>query len=70
MPIVLFFRSAADLISGRETTDATTLWPPFNIYAEQLGLRVLAYVGDYLEFPQSGFTVRRFNCVGESRAHR
>jgi NitT/TauT family transport system substrate-binding protein len=37
--------------------DATTLSPPFNIYAEQLGLRVLAYVGDYLEFPQSGFTV-------------
>jgi len=37
--------------------DATTLSPPFNVYAEQLGLRVLAYVGDYLEFPQSGFTV-------------
>jgi NitT/TauT family transport system substrate-binding protein len=37
--------------------DATTLSPPFNIYAEQLGLRVLAYVGDYLEFPQSGFSV-------------
>lgn len=37
--------------------DATTLSPPFNIYAEQMGLRVLAYVGDYLEFPQSGFTV-------------
>jgi ABC-type nitrate/sulfonate/bicarbonate transport system substrate-binding protein len=37
--------------------DATTLSPPFNIYAEQLGLRVLAYTGDYLEFPQSGFTV-------------
>lgn len=37
--------------------DATTLSPPFNIYAEQMGLRVLAYVGDFLEFPQSGFTV-------------
>ena len=37
--------------------DATTLSPPFNVYAEQMGLRVLAYVGDYLEFPQSGFTV-------------
>ena len=37
--------------------DATTLSPPFNIYAEQMGLRVLAYTGDYLEFPQSGFTV-------------
>ena len=37
--------------------DATTLSPPFNVYAEQLGMRVLAYVGDYLEFPQSGFTV-------------
>ena len=33
------------------------LSPPFNVYAEQMGLRVLAYVGDYLEFPQSGFTV-------------
>lgn len=37
--------------------DATTLSPPFNVYAEQMGLRVLAYVGDFLEFPQSGFTV-------------
>jgi ABC-type nitrate/sulfonate/bicarbonate transport system substrate-binding protein len=37
--------------------DATTLSPPFNIYAEQMGLRVLAYTGDFLEFPQSGFTV-------------
>ncbi|MBM4263010.1 MAG: ABC transporter substrate-binding protein [Deltaproteobacteria bacterium] len=37
--------------------DATTLSPPFNVYAEQMGLRVLAYTGDYLEFPQSGFTV-------------
>jgi hypothetical protein len=33
------------------------LSPPFNVYAEQMGLRVLAYVGDFLEFPQSGFTV-------------
>jgi ABC-type nitrate/sulfonate/bicarbonate transport system substrate-binding protein len=37
--------------------DATTLSPPFNVFAEQMGLRVLAYVGDFLEFPQSGFTV-------------
>jgi NitT/TauT family transport system substrate-binding protein len=37
--------------------DVTTLSPPFNVYAEQMGLRVLAYVGDFLEFPQSGFTV-------------
>jgi len=37
--------------------DATTLSPPFNIYAEQMGLRVLAYTGDFLDFPQSGFTV-------------
>jgi ABC-type nitrate/sulfonate/bicarbonate transport system substrate-binding protein len=37
--------------------DSTTLSPPFNIYAEQLGLRVLAYDADYLEFLQSGFTV-------------
>jgi len=37
--------------------DATTLSPPFNIYAEQMGLRVLAYVGDFLEFPQRGLTV-------------
>lgn len=37
--------------------DATTLSPPFDVFAEQLGLRVLAYVGDFLEFPQSGFTV-------------
>ncbi len=37
--------------------DATTLSPPFHIYAEQTGLRVLAYVGDFLEFPQSGFAV-------------
>jgi NitT/TauT family transport system substrate-binding protein len=37
--------------------DATTLSPPFNIYAEQLGLKSLGYVGDFLEFPQSGFTV-------------
>jgi ABC-type nitrate/sulfonate/bicarbonate transport system substrate-binding protein len=37
--------------------EATTLSPPFNVYAEQMGLRVLAYVGDFLEFPQSGFTV-------------
>jgi ABC-type nitrate/sulfonate/bicarbonate transport system substrate-binding protein len=37
--------------------DATTLSPPFNVYAEQMGLRVLGYVGDFLEFPQSGFTV-------------
>ncbi|HUK40916.1 MAG TPA: ABC transporter substrate-binding protein [Candidatus Acidoferrales bacterium] len=37
--------------------DATTLSPPFNVYAEQMGLRVLAYVGDFLEFPQSGFTI-------------
>jgi ABC-type nitrate/sulfonate/bicarbonate transport system substrate-binding protein len=37
--------------------DATTLSPPFNVYAEQMGLRILAYVGDFLEFPQSGFTV-------------
>jgi NitT/TauT family transport system substrate-binding protein len=37
--------------------DATTLSPPFNVYAEQMGLRVLAYVGDFLEFPQSGFSV-------------
>ncbi len=37
--------------------DATTLSPPFDVYAEQMGLRVLAYVGDFLEFPQSGFTV-------------
>ena len=37
--------------------DATTLSPPFNVYAEQMGLRVLAYVGDFLDFPQSGFTV-------------
>lgn len=37
--------------------DATTLSPPFNVYAEQMGLHVLAYVGDFLEFPQSGFTV-------------
>jgi hypothetical protein len=27
------------------------------VFAEQMGLRVLAYVGDFLEFPQSGFTV-------------
>ena len=37
--------------------DATTLSPPFNVYAEQMGLRVLAYVGDFLEFPHSGFTI-------------
>jgi NitT/TauT family transport system substrate-binding protein len=37
--------------------DATTLSPPFDVFAEQMGLRVLAYVGDFLEFPQSGFTV-------------
>ena len=37
--------------------DATTLAPPFNVYAEQMGLRNLGYVGDFLEFPQSGFTV-------------
>ena len=37
--------------------DATTLSPPFNVYAEQIGRRVLAYVGDFLEFPQSGFTI-------------
>jgi NitT/TauT family transport system substrate-binding protein len=37
--------------------DATTLSPPFNVYAEQMGLRILAYVGDFLDFPQSGFTV-------------
>ena len=37
--------------------NATTLSPPFNVYAEQMGLRVLAYVGDFLEFPQSGFTI-------------
>ena len=39
------------------TIDATTLSPPFNVYAEQMGLRVLAYVGDFLDFPQSGFTI-------------
>jgi NitT/TauT family transport system substrate-binding protein len=37
--------------------DATTLSPPFNVYAEQIGLKNLGYVGDFLEFPQSGFTV-------------
>ena len=37
--------------------DATTLAPPFNVYAEQMGLRNFGYVGDFLEFPQSGFTV-------------
>ena len=37
--------------------DATTLSPPFNVYAEQMGLRNFGYVGDFLEFPQSGFTV-------------
>ena len=37
--------------------DATTLSPPFNVYAEQMGLKNFGYVGDFLEFPQSGFTV-------------
>src|SRR5713226_1701320 len=37
--------------------DATTLAPPYDVYAEQMGLRNLGYVGDFLEFPQSGFTV-------------
>ena len=37
--------------------DGTTLSPPYDIYAEQMGLRNLGYVGDFLEFPQSGFTV-------------
>jgi NitT/TauT family transport system substrate-binding protein len=37
--------------------DATTLSPPFNVYAEQMGLRNFGHVGDFLEFPQSGFTV-------------
>jgi len=39
------------------SVDATTLTPPFNDYAEQRGMRALAYVGDFLDFPQSGFTV-------------
>ncbi len=39
------------------SVDATVLSPPYHIYAEQMGLRNLGYVGDFLEFPQSGFTV-------------
>ena len=45
----------AALKSG--SIDATTLSPPFDVYADQLGLRNLGYVGDFLEFPQSGFAV-------------
>lgn len=37
--------------------DVTALSPPYHIYAEQMGLKTLAYVGDFLEFPQSGFSV-------------
>jgi NitT/TauT family transport system substrate-binding protein len=37
--------------------DATTLSPPYHIYAEQMGFKNLGYVGDFLEFPQSGFSV-------------
>ncbi len=37
--------------------DATPLSPPYDIYAQQMGLKNLAYVGDFVEFPQSGFTV-------------
>ncbi|OGP27495.1 MAG: hypothetical protein A2038_01410 [Deltaproteobacteria bacterium GWA2_57_13] len=37
--------------------DATPLSPPYHIYAEQMGFNILAYVGDFLEFPQSGFSV-------------
>ena len=32
--------------------DATTLSPPFNVFAEQLGLRVLAYVATFSSFPE------------------
>lgn len=39
------------------SVDATVLSPPYHIYAEQMGLKNLGYVGDFLEFPQSGFTV-------------
>ncbi|MBI4529008.1 MAG: ABC transporter substrate-binding protein [Deltaproteobacteria bacterium] len=37
--------------------DATPLSPPYHIYTEQMGFKTLAYVGDFLEFPQSGFSV-------------
>ena len=46
--------------------DATTLSPPFNIYAEQMGLRVLAYIGDLSGISPERF--HRFRCDAQEQA--